>query len=189
MKHFDYITAAKGLLTPRTTTLLSAIHEAKGRQSVQAAIRPDLLNTLIAVARIQSTNASNRIEGISTSDKRLNALVAGKTTPHNRAEEEITGYRDVQSSNCIAICSDTPASLSADISKTATMPSSSATPPENKSFVSRPQTHSSHRSSSSAPVPPIQKPSKTDISIHCSPQQCSPSTSPASTHSMTAMVE
>ena len=66
MKHFDYITTAKGLLTPRTTTLLSAIHEAKGRQSVQAAIRPDLLNTLIAVARIQSTNASNRIEGIST---------------------------------------------------------------------------------------------------------------------------
>ena len=203
MKHFDYITAAKGLLTPRTTTLLSAIHEAKGRQSVQAAIRPDLLNTLIAVARIQSTNASNRIEGISTSDKRLNALVAGKTTPHNRAEEEITATYSppstkatttfhrpqIQSSNCIAICSDTPASLSADISKTATMPSSSATPPENKSFVSRPQTHSSHRSSSSAPVPPIQKPSKTDISIHCSPQQCSPSTSPASTHSMTAMVE
>ena len=78
MKHFDYITAAKGLLTPQTTTLLSAIHEAKGRQSVQAAIRPDLLNTLIAVARIQSTNASNRIEGISTSDKRLKALVAEK---------------------------------------------------------------------------------------------------------------
>ena len=95
MKHFDYITAAKGLLTPQTTTLLSAIHEAKGRQSVQAAIRPDLLNTLITVARIQSTNASNRIEGISTSDKRLNALVAEKTTPRNRAEEEIAGYRDV----------------------------------------------------------------------------------------------
>ena len=163
------------------------------------------MNTLIAVARIQSTNASNRIEGISTSDKRLNALVAGKTTPHNRAEEEITGYRDVLATiheshdyipptpNTILQLhrdlSDTPASLSADISKTATMPSSSATPPENKSFVSRPQTHSSHRSSSSAPVPPIQKPSKTDISIHCSPQQCSPSTSPASTHSMTAMVE
>ena len=137
MKHFDYITAAKGLLTPRTTTLLSAIHEAKGRQSVQAAIRPDLLNTLIAVARIQSTNASNRIEGISTSDKRLNALVAGKTTPHNRAEEEITGYRDVLATiheshdyipptpNTILQLhrdlSDTPASLSADISKTATM--------------------------------------------------------------------
>ena len=205
MKHFDYITAAKELLTPRTTTLLSAIHEAKGRQSVQAAIRPNLLNTLIAVARIQSTNASNRIEGISTSDKRLNALVAEKTTPHNRAEEEIAGYRDVLATiheshdyipptpNTILQLhrdlSDTLASLSADISKTATMSSSSATPPENKSFVSRPQTHSSHRSSSSAPAPPIQKPSKTDISIHCSPQQCSPSTSPASTHSMTAMVE
>ena len=164
MKHFDYITAAKGLLTPQTTTLLSAIHEAKGRQSVQAAIRPDLLNTLITVARIQSTNASTKA-----------------TTTFHRPQ--------IQSSNCIAICSDTLASLSADISKTATMSSSSATPPENKSFVSRPQTHSSHRSSSSAPAPPIQKPSKTDISIHCSPQQCSPSTSPASTHSMTAMVE
>lgn len=205
MKHFDYITAVKGLLTPQTTTLLSAIHEAKGRQSVQAATRPDLLNTLITVARIQSTNASNRIEGISTSDKRLNALVAEKPrhaiVPRRKSpaiatysppstKATTTFHRpQIQSSNCIAICSDTLASLSADISKTATMSSSSATPPENKSFVSRPQTHSSHRSSSSAPAPPIQKPSKTDISIHCSPQQCSPSTSPASTHSMTAMVE
>ena len=188
MKHFDYITAAKGLLTPRTTTLLSAIHEAKGRQSVQAAIRPDLLNTLIAVARIQSTNASNRIEGISTSDKRLNALVAGKTTPHNRAEEEITGYRNVlatihESHDYIPPTPNTILQLHRDLfrytglafgghfkdSDNAISSAIAATPPR--------------------PVPPIQKPSKTDISIHCSPQQCSPSTSPASTHSMTAMVE
>lgn len=155
MKHFDYITAVKGLLTPQTTTLLSAIHEAKGRQSVQAATRPDLLNTLITVARIQSTNASNRIEGISTSDKRLNALVAEKPrhaiVPRRKSpaiatysppstKATTTFHRpQIQSSNCIAICSDTLASLSADISKTATMSSSSATPPENKSFVSRPK--------------------------------------------------
>ena len=205
MKHFDYITAAKGLLTPQTTTLLSAIHEAKGRQSVQAAIRPDLLNTLIAVARIQSTNASNRIEGISTSDKRLKALVAEKTTPRNRAEEEIAGYRDVlatihESHDYIPPTPNTILQLHRDLFRYTGLAfgghfkdsdnviiERDAT--GNKSFVSRPQTHSSHRSSSSAPAPPIQKPSKTDISIHCSPQQCSPSTSPASTHSMTAMVE
>ena len=204
MKHFDYITAAKGLLTPRTTTLLSAIHEAKGRQSVQAAIRPDLLNTLIAVARIQSTNASNRIEGISTSDKRLNALVAGKTTPHNRAEEEITGYRDVlatihESHDYIPRPKYNPPTASRSVPihrprfrrtfQRQRQCHHRARRHRKQIIVSRPQTHSSHRSSSSAPVPPIQKPSKTDISIHCSPQQCSPSTSPASTHSMTAMVE
>ncbi|MBT1177737.1 Fic family protein [Bifidobacterium callimiconis] len=95
MKEFDYIQAATTLLTPQTTSLLTAIHEAKGRQSVTAAIRPDVLDTLTTVARIQSTDASNRIEGISTSDKRLGELVMEKVTPRNRAEEEIAGYRDV----------------------------------------------------------------------------------------------
>ncbi|MBT1181946.1 Fic family protein [Bifidobacterium sp. CP2] len=95
MKNFDYIHRAEQLLTPRTTSLLTAIHEAKGRQSIQTAVHPDVLDTMVRAARIQSTNASNRIEGISTSDARLNAIVMEKTTPRNRAEEEITGYRDV----------------------------------------------------------------------------------------------
>lgn len=97
MRQFDYIHSAEALLTPQTTNLLTAIHEAKGRQSVQAAIRPDVLESMTAIARIQSTSASNRIEGISTSDKRLNALVMEKTTPRNRDEEEIAGYRDTLS--------------------------------------------------------------------------------------------
>ena len=95
MREFDYIKAALTLLTPRTTGLLTAIHEAKGRYSVHAAIHQDVLNTLVEVARIQSTDASNRIEGIATSDKRLNDLVKETTTPRNRNEEEIVGYRDV----------------------------------------------------------------------------------------------
>ena len=82
MRSFDYIESGKTLLTPHTTSLLAAIHEAKGRQSIQTTIRPDILGTLVAVARIQSTDASNRIEGISTSD---------------RNEEEIAGYRDALS--------------------------------------------------------------------------------------------
>lgn len=97
MRSFDYIESGKTLLTPHTTSLLAAIHEAKGRQSIQTTIRPDILETLVAVARIQSTDASNRIEGISTSDSRLNDLVSEKVTPRNRNEEEIAGYRDVLS--------------------------------------------------------------------------------------------
>lgn len=79
MRSFDYIESGKTLLTPHTTSLLAAIHEAKGRQSIQTTIRPDILGTLVAVARIQSTDASNRIEGISTSDSRLNDLVSRKS--------------------------------------------------------------------------------------------------------------
>ena len=97
MRSFDYIESGKTLLTPHTTSLLAAIHEAKGRQSIQTTIRPDILETLVAVARVQSTDASNRIEGISTSDSRLNDLVSEKVTPRNRNEEEIAGYRDVLS--------------------------------------------------------------------------------------------
>lgn len=95
MKEFDYVTAGSALLTLRRVGLLTAIGEAKGRLSVQAEIRPNALRTLVEVARVQSTSASNRIEGIATSDKRLNALVAERVAPRNRDEEEIAGYRDV----------------------------------------------------------------------------------------------
>lgn len=95
MRDFDYAAAAASLLTPRTVALLSAIQEAKGRQSVYVSMSPETFRALVDVARIQSTGASNRIEGIATSDKRLNALIREKVAPRNRDEEEIAGYRDV----------------------------------------------------------------------------------------------
>ena len=55
----------------------------------------DELKTLLEVALIQSTGASNRIEGIYTSDKRLEELVSQKAEPRNRSEQEIAGYREV----------------------------------------------------------------------------------------------
>lgn len=58
-------------------------------------VHKDELNELAEVAKIQSTEASNRIEGISTADDRLKNLVQAKTTPRNRDESEIAGYRDV----------------------------------------------------------------------------------------------
>ena len=55
------------------------------------------MKTLLEVALIQSTGASNRIEGIFTSDKRLEELVSQKAEPRNRSEQEIAGYREVLS--------------------------------------------------------------------------------------------
>jgi Fic family protein len=75
--------------------LLSAIHEYKGKQDLYVAARADVLVHLLEVARIQSTGASNRIEGVYTSDERLRALMRKKTEPRNRSEEEIAGYREV----------------------------------------------------------------------------------------------
>jgi Fic family protein len=56
-----------------------------------------VLVTLLEIARVQSTGASNRIEGLNTSDERLAALVVMKAEPRNRSEEEIAGYREVLS--------------------------------------------------------------------------------------------
>lgn len=77
--------------------LVSAIHEYKGKQDLYLKGKPDRLDALLAVAKVQSTGASNRIEGIQTSERRLNELVEQKTEPGNRAEYEIAGYRDVLS--------------------------------------------------------------------------------------------
>ena len=95
MHIFDYKNAPVKLLTPEITALLSAIHEYKGKQELYLNARPDVLNALIEVAKVQSTTSSNRIEGISTSDARMRELMSQKTIPRNRNEKEIAGYRDV----------------------------------------------------------------------------------------------
>lgn len=95
MRKFDYAKSAANLLTPEIVRMLTAIHEYKGRQDLFIEANSDELNTLLEVAMIQSTGASNRIEGIYTSDRRLEELVHEKAEPHNRSEEEIAGYREV----------------------------------------------------------------------------------------------
>ncbi len=77
--------------------LISKIHEYKGKQSYLLDSKKETLETLLKVAKIQSTSSSNKIEGIYTSDKRINELVNKKLAPKNRNEEEIAGYRDVLS--------------------------------------------------------------------------------------------
>lgn len=95
MRNFDYKNAPAKLLTPEIVQMIGSIHEHKGKQELFLEANRDELKTLLEVALIQSTGASNRIEGVFTSDKRLEELVSQKAEPRNRSEQEIAGYREV----------------------------------------------------------------------------------------------
>lgn len=97
MRAFDYIKEPEKLLTPEIVQMIGKIHEHKGKQELFLEANIDELKTLLEVALIQSTGASNRIEGIYTTDKRLEELVSQKAEPRNRSEQEISGYREVLS--------------------------------------------------------------------------------------------
>ena len=97
MRLFDYKKEYKKLLSADIVSLLTAIHEFKGKSLRIADEYADVLTKLIEMAKIQSTDASNRIEGISTSNERLQKIVKEKTMPKTRSEKEIAGYRDVLS--------------------------------------------------------------------------------------------
>ena len=95
MREFDFKYAASKLLTNDIVNMLGYIHEYKGQQNLFIEAKADVLSHLLEIAKIQSTEASNRIEGIYTSDERIKALVKEKSAPLNRNENEIAGYRDV----------------------------------------------------------------------------------------------
>ena len=95
MRQFEYKESWKRLLTPNIVSLLTSIHEYKGEQNLFIESNSDKLIELLEIAKIQSTEASNKIEGIITTDDRLKKLVMDKTMPKSRSEKEIAGYRDV----------------------------------------------------------------------------------------------
>ena len=95
MRSFDYSILADRTWDNEILSYVSKIHEYKGKQELFLRQKPVELNRLIEIAKVQSTEASNRIEGIVTTNSRLKQLVADKTTPRNRDEEEILGYRNV----------------------------------------------------------------------------------------------
>jgi Fic family protein len=81
-------------ITPGLLSTVRLIGEFKGKQDLYKRTAPAVLETLVQVARIQSVESSNRIEGITASPPRLKQLVEQKTTPTDRSEAEIAGYRD-----------------------------------------------------------------------------------------------
>lgn len=95
MRIYNYKNKWDQLLTPEIVSMLTQIHEFKGKQSLFIESSADALTGLVEIAKIQSTESSNKIEGIYTSDERIKKLALSKTNPKNRAEEEIAGYRDV----------------------------------------------------------------------------------------------
>lgn len=95
MRNYNYTEKYNSLLSPDIVALLTQIHEFKGQQNLFIEAKADTLTQLVEIAKIQSTEASNKIEGIYTSDERLKKIVRDKTMPRTRNEQEIAGYRDV----------------------------------------------------------------------------------------------
>lgn len=95
MREFNYIKLTKLLLPMETVQLLSKLNEYKGKQDLYKKQAPQLLNALKDVAIIQSTKASNAIEGIVITDRRFQTIMKDKTDLLDRSEGEIAGYKDV----------------------------------------------------------------------------------------------
>jgi hypothetical protein len=95
MKSFEPGLIERQLITQNLLRTIRTIGEYKGKQELFKEQSPQVLSTLQQAAIIQSTESSNRIEGVEAPLQRIKALVAQKTTPQNRSEQEIAGYRDV----------------------------------------------------------------------------------------------
>ena len=95
MREFNYSKYKDYKWDSEILGLVSGIHEYRGKQELYLTQKPAVLDKLVEVAKVQSTESSNAIEGIFTSNTRLNQLMQSKTTPKNRDEEEIAGYRFV----------------------------------------------------------------------------------------------
>lgn len=94
MRHFNYASLEEKTWDNGIINYLSLIHEYKGKQSAYIRQKPQELERLVEIAKVQSTEASNSIEGIRTTQTRLRQLMSERTAPRNRDEKEIAGYRD-----------------------------------------------------------------------------------------------
>ena len=95
MRTFNYSKIKEEKWDSEMLSLIAAIYKEAGKQEMYLKQRPEQLEKLVEIAKIQSTEASNAIEGIVTTNTRIKQLVTEKTTPKNRNEQEIAGYRDV----------------------------------------------------------------------------------------------
>jgi len=94
MKKFDYSFLERGMLPAGLVNVMSAIAELRARESQLKENYPDVFTRLESIAKIQSVKGSNAIEGIVTSEQRVNEIVNQNSAPLNHNEAEIAGYRD-----------------------------------------------------------------------------------------------
>lgn len=97
MRMFNYSKIREQKWDSEVLSYIAAIYKETGKQELYLKQRPDELEKLVEIAKVQSTEASNAIEGIVTTSTRIRQLVEEKTTPRNRDEQEIAGYRDALS--------------------------------------------------------------------------------------------
>lgn len=95
IKQFDYQTLNHLNYSSDLVNKMNQIYNLRGKTDSYETDYRDTLDRLVEVAKIQSTSSSNRIEGIYTTDERMNKIMQDKTQPRNRDEKEISGYRDV----------------------------------------------------------------------------------------------
>ena len=95
MREFNYSIIRDKKWDSELLGLIAAVYKEAGKQEMYLKQRPEELEKLVEIAKVQSTEASNAIEGIVTTNTRIRQLVEEKTTPKNRDEQEIAGYRDV----------------------------------------------------------------------------------------------
>ena len=95
MREFNYSKIREKKWDSDILGYIAAIYKEAGKQEQYLKQRPEALEKLVEIAKVQSTEASNAIEGIVTTNTRIKQLVEEKTTPRNRDEQEIAGYRDV----------------------------------------------------------------------------------------------
>ena len=94
MRDFHYTAIREQKWDSEILGLIAAIYKEAGKQEMYLKQRPEELEKLVEIAKVQSTEASNAIEGIVTTSARIRQLVEEKTAPRNRDEQEIAGYRD-----------------------------------------------------------------------------------------------
>ena len=95
MRTFNYTKINEQKWDSEVLSLIAAIYKEAGKQELYLKQRPEKLEKLVEIAKVQSTESSNAIEGIVTTSTRIKQIMEDKTTPRNRNEQEIAGYRDV----------------------------------------------------------------------------------------------
>jgi Fic family protein len=94
MKSFETNYLEKHPLPHSLLRTIRLLGEYRGKETLFKQQTPQVLESLRQAAMIQSTESSNRIEGIEAPAERIKKIVEQKTTPKNRSEQEIAGYRD-----------------------------------------------------------------------------------------------
>ena len=94
MRKFDYSFLKNAMLPAVLIEYTNGIAEIKALQETRKKSYKDIFTKLESIAKVQSVKGSNAIEGIITTDKRIEEIVNNSSAPLNHNEAEIAGYRD-----------------------------------------------------------------------------------------------